>query len=251
MRTILISFFILLSITGENLAETVSYSTPEWRPMFYKEKDTFKGFYYEIINEIFHKQMGVKVKYSITPWKRAQKYAEIGIIDMILTVPTKKRLAYAIKSERPIYKLYLHIYTYKNHKKLDKIRKIKSAKDILQLNLTPVTNLGNGWHKQKIDSHGIDTHYVPKEDNIVKFLASRRADIMIEAVIPMNYKIKQYGLESEIVLTEARFGPINFHLLISKKSKFASRMPEINRTVDMLFKKGVIQKLTKKYTKLK
>ena len=253
MRIGVLAFAVLLFFSQSVFAEfpkTIHFVCPEWKPMFFSEGEKIKGLYTEYLETIFKKNMNIKVKYSIVPWKRAQLYVEKGGADLILTVPTKKRLKFSIKNVKPIYQMYLHIYTYKNHKQINQIRKIKSAKDILKLDLTPVTNLGNGWHKQHIDSYGINTYYVPKEDNIVKFLASKRADIMIEAVIPTNYKIKQYGLVSKLELTNARFGPLNFHILMSKKSKYVNYMPQINRVIQKLTKNVTLQNLTKKYKKL-
>ena len=253
MRMGVLAFAVLLFLSQSVFAEfpkTIHFVCPEWKPMVFSEGEKIKGLYTEYLETIFNKNMNIKVKYSIVPWKRAQLYVEKGDADLILTVPTKKRLTFSIKNVKPIYQMYLHIYTYKNHKQINQIRKIKTAKDILKLDLTPVTNLGNGWHKQHIDSYGINTYYVPKEDNIVKFLASKRADIMIEAVIPTNYKIEQYGLVSKLELTNARFGPLNFHILMSKKSKYVKYMPQINRVIQKLTMNGTLHNLTKKYKKL-
>ncbi|MCP3925868.1 MAG: transporter substrate-binding domain-containing protein [Desulfobacterales bacterium] len=253
MRISVFILAVLLFLSQYSLAETketINFACAEWKPILFIEDAEIKGLYAEFLEEIFGKNMNMKIKYSFLPWKRAQKSVEKGDADFTLTVPTKKRLTYSIKNEKPIYQMYLHIYTYKNHEKIDQIREIKSAKDILNIGLIPVTNLGNGWHKQNIDSLGIDTYYVTKEDDIVKFLASKRGDIMIEAVIPMNYKIKQYGLVSKIELTNARFGPLNFNILLSKKSKYVYLMPEINSVVNRLIKDGTMGKLTSKYMKL-
>jgi polar amino acid transport system substrate-binding protein len=254
MRIGVLVFAVLLFFAQPLFAEfskTIHFSCPEWKPMLYSEGGKIKGMYTEFLGAIFEKNMSIKVKYDIIPWKRAQIYVEKGDADLILTVPTKKRLTFSIKNEKPIYQMYLHIYTYKNHKQIRQIRQIKLAKDILKLDLIPVTNLGNGWHKQHIDSYGVNTYYVPREDNIVRVLASKRADIMIDAVIPTNYKIKQYGLVSKLELTNARFGPLNFHILMSKKSKYVKYMPQINRVVNKLTKNGTLQNITQKYKKLK
>ena len=39
----------------------------------------------------------------------------------------------------------------------------------------------------------------------------------------MNHDIKRLGLVSEIELTPARFGPLNYHLLMGKKSNRSFR----------------------------
>jgi polar amino acid transport system substrate-binding protein len=72
---------------------------------------------------------------------------------------------------------------------------------------------------------------------------------MIDAPISMNKMIKQYGLTAEIVQTDARFGPIYFHLLMSKKSKHAHLMPKINETINKLASEGSLEKIFLKYSK--
>ena len=228
-------------------------SSGEWYPL--EESSTEEGtcgdgLYIDILNEIFTKQLQKKFGCSYVPWKRAQKEVKNGNADFLITIPTKERLQYAVPSDAPVFQLYLNIFTYKNHPKLAAIKKIKTAEDILKLGLIPVSNLGNGWQKENIDSHGIKTNYVNKNDNILQFLAAKRADIVIDAVIPTVYSIKKLGLESKIELTKARFGPLNFHILLGKKSRYLGLLPEINKAVDKLIQDGTLERLNEKYMNL-
>jgi ABC-type amino acid transport substrate-binding protein len=81
-------------------------------------------------------------------------------------------------------------------------------------------------------------------------LAAKRADIVIDAVIPTNYLIKKLGLRSKIELTKARFGPLNFHILLGKKSRYRGLLPEINKAVDTLIQNGTLERLNEKYMNL-
>ncbi len=233
----------------------IIYASPgDWYPLeqsFGQDDTCGGGLYIDILREIFTKQLQKKFSCSYVPWKRAQKKVANGDADFLITIPTKKRLQYSVPSDAPIFRLYLNIFTYKNHPKLAAIEKIKTAEDILRLGLIPVSNLGNGWQKENIDSHGIQTNYVSKNDNILQFLAAKRADIVIDAVIPTIYSIKKLGLGSEIVLTKARFGPLNFHILIGKKSKYLGLLPQINKSIDKLIQDGTLERLNEKYMNLK
>ena len=56
----------------------------------------------DILKEIFENQMGYILEFKELPWKRAQKNVEKGAADLLVTVVTKERLEYAIKSDFPI-----------------------------------------------------------------------------------------------------------------------------------------------------
>ena len=120
----------------------------------------------------------------------------------------------------------------------------------MRLGLVAVTNRGNGWHKTNIEEAGVKTHEVNDDDILPNFLARQRADIMIDAVIPMNYKINQLGLASDIVLTQAKFDPIDFHLLMSKKSKHIGDFPRLDDTISQLKREGAFDKIQGRYSEL-
>ena len=82
------------------------------------------------------------------------------------------------------------------------IDQIKTAEDIVRLNLKTVTNLGNGWHEAHMESKGVLTKYVGVEDSALRFLAAKRADIMIDALVSTNYLIKETGSTSELKLSK-------------------------------------------------
>lgn len=208
----------------------------------------WKGLFIEMVEEIFVKELGYRVAIEQYPWKRAQQNVKEGVADMMVSVPTAERLEYALKSDRPIYRMYLNVYTYAGHPKLAEIRKIKTVQDINALKLKPVTNLGNGWHKENIEDAGVTTFYVPDDENLVQFLALKRADIMIDAPLFMNHLISQYNLGSKIVKTDVQFGPVNFHLLVSKNSRFAHLMPMVDKIINGLVQKGWLEQMALKYS---
>jgi polar amino acid transport system substrate-binding protein len=73
---------------------------------------------------------------------------------------------------------------------------------------------------------------------------------MIEPLVSMNYLIKKNNLTDKLVLTEARFGPINFHVLLSRKSKHRDKMPDINQALNRMIKDGRLQQLLDGYSNL-
>ena len=63
----------------------------------------------------------------------------------------------------------------------------------------------------------------------------------------MDPKIKSLGLEGLIEKTPARFGPINFHLLVGKKSPLASMMRALNESVEQFVRDGTRERLAAKH----
>ena len=242
------------SQSAQGTPPTVTYAIgPPSIPLYELEPCNeigWKGLFIEIVEEIFAKELGYKLVIEQYPWKRAQQNVKEGNADITLSVPTSERLEYAFMSDKPILKMYLNVYTYAGHPKLKEIREIQTVQDIIALKLKPVTNLGNGWHKENIENAGVTTSYVQGDENLVQFLALKRADIMIDAPLFMNHLINEYKLGSKIVRTDVLFGPINFHLLVSKNSRYAELMPKINKAIDKLAKNGKLEQMASKYSHL-
>lgn len=240
----------------ESLTEvTYSFADADWYPIFYNTKAStekrgcleYEGLFLELLDEMFNNRLKIELQCQTFPWKRAQFNVKNGLADFIVTVPTEPRLKYAIKSKQPIFQLYMHVYSYSDHPLINEIKAIKTVKDIVDLKLVTVTNLGNGWHKENIEVYGIPTYYTKNDEHMLKFLAAKRADIIIDAAIPTNYNIKKLGLSSQIDFTEVRFGPLNFHLLMSKQSKASMLMPAIDETIQSMTQEGYIEQITEKY----
>jgi len=248
----LLLFQNFIFATEHNIVpKKISYACHNWIPMSYSKDGIPEGLYIDILNEVLVKNLKTELEVKFYPWKRAQKMVKEGVSDFLITVPTRDRLEYAVKSEKPFFLLYLYVYTYKNHPKINQINKIKSVQDIIDLNLRVVTNLGNGWHKINLEEKGVKTKYLSLEDSAIRFLSRKRADIIIDAVVATNHLIKERNLTSKITLTKARFGPIKLHLLMNKQSSFIELMPEINRVFSELEKEGTIKKIVDKYNTLK
>lgn len=202
-----------------------------------------KGLYPDILDEILTKRMGLQWTGAFVPWKRVQLEVQTGSADVFITVPSDERKAYAIPSTRPVFEEFLHVYTYKDHPKIREIRKIKTADDIQRLGLIPVSNIGNHWHQENIDAHGIETRHVPSEEILARFLAAKRADIMIETPLTMDPKIDSLGLTQQIEKTPARFGPISFHLLVGKKSPLSASMNALDQAIEQFIRDGTRERL--------
>ncbi len=254
LKKIFITAFVLFLISSgisQAADKEISFAFTNWEPVIYgNDKGETKGLFKEILDEAFVKELKMKVLYNKRPWARAQREVEVGKSDLMITIATNERLSYAEKCADPIFLLYLNVFTYRGHQKLKDIRQIKTVDDIKNMSLVVASNLGNGWTKENIEQKGGRVSYVSNDHNFARFIAAERADIMIDSLISMNHHIKKLGLASKIVPTEARFGPLDFHLLISKKSKYLEFFPEINEAIAKIRREGILERIVSKYTKL-
>jgi len=257
MRLILQVLFIVIIISAAPINAfsddniTLTYTSAEWIPFSYRDAtNTPRGLYIDLLDRVLTQELGITFEYIQLPWKRAQLYAEEGKADILITVKNSERLNYASASDIPLLQLYLNIFTYANHPLLSEIEQITSGKDIQKHNLVAVTNIGNAWHKENIDSFGVTTHYTDDEESAFMIVASKRADITIEPVYAGSYLVRQLGLSDKVVMTDAQFGPIDMHLLFSKKSPHIGLMPKINAAILKLKENGTFEKITERYRQI-
>jgi len=222
-------------------------------PYYQYEKDnqdTPKGLFIDLTETLMSQELGLQIKHHIVPWKRAQEAVETGAADFMITIPTPARALYSVASEVPIHKMYLHLFTYAHHPKALDISTIQKADDIKKLNLTLAAHRGDGWHRANIASKGIAVHYVNNDEQLPQFVAAKRADGIIEAALPMADFIHKHALQDKVTRTNVRFGPLPFHILISRKSLLLNRIDEINAAIKRLEANGTLEKLAAKYDKL-
>jgi polar amino acid transport system substrate-binding protein len=245
-------FLFFFSYGHASEKQQIIYSSSTWIPFTYLDDDDQpQGLYLDIVKEIFERHLDMEVVFEDVPWKRAQYYVAEGQADFLITVPTDERLQYATASELSILQLFLHVYTYKNHPQLEQIKNISSGKDIKDLGLTPVSNIGNIWHNKNIDSFGVSTQYVDNEESAFNVLAIKRADLTIEPIYAGSYLINKLNLADRIEPTGARFGPLDFHILVSKKSRRIHLMEKINEIIKQLTESGRLEEITSEYKKIK
>ncbi len=207
------------------------------------------GLLVEIVDAIF-KQMDMSYTVEVYPWARAQAMVQAGRADVLVTVPTDERRGYALVSEQTVFPMLMQVYARKDHPRLAEIRRIKSAQDIAALDLVAISNLGNGWHKANIEGAGVKTYYGTNDESAARMLAARRGDVLVDSAVSMALEIRRQGLQGELTAAAAPFAPLRFHVLLSQKSPFVQRMPDINRAIATLHKNGTLERLYQKYTRI-
>lgn len=228
-------------------------TTDDWPPVFYENPSKplgYGGLWPQIIYELFSVRMGLEVEVVQLPWSRAQSQVRDGQLDFMVTLPTEEREGYAVICDESIMDFTMQIYTYRDHPKLEEIRKMETVADLIRLDLVTVSSLGNGWHKENIESMGVKTLYVKQEKSLPRFLALKRADIMIDSPLTMNQEIRRLGLEHQIVLTDVVLDRTSFHLMISRDSDKRELIEEVDRILSEMKADGTMSSIYDKYMAL-
>ncbi len=248
--TALLSLYPDSSEPSENPITWV-LSEEDWRPIFYNDElsldNSIYGFWADVVKELFVQRLNMKLEIKRLPWVRGQLEIKNGESDFMITIPTAERETYTLVTDEPILNLYMQIFTYAGHDMLEEIQKIQSVHDILRMGLIPVTNLGNGWHAEHIDSYGVKTEHIRTDESLAKVLANRRVDILIDAPLTMSLQINKLGLSSQILMTDAILDQTDFHVLVSKKSPLINHMIDINRVLHEMIIDGTIDLIYGKY----
>ncbi|WP_028865376.1 substrate-binding periplasmic protein [Psychromonas aquimarina] len=215
-------------------------------PFSWQEDKQVKGILKDFLDEIVVQRMGIKVSYEICPWARCQIMVKEGQRDAFFTISSAERDRYSIKTELPLFISDFYIYSGANNKNLPLLLKVKNLDSLLALkNLRYVYLLGAGWHRQNLSTvHNVTT--VLYSTKILELLKFNRADVYIEQAALMNYQIKRFNLEQDIIQIPALMDHTNWHLYISNKSDFITILPQLDQLLNKMHQEGSLQKLRHK-----
>lgn len=202
--------------------------------------------FYDIITDAMAR-MQIDTHWENLPWKRCQAYVKSGTVDAMITVPTTKRMAYALTHTTPFYLKKMVLFTYQGHPRIDEIREIRSLGDIREKGLSVITYHGNGWHQKHVASKGIPGVETAKVHLVWKMLAARRGDLVIEWPVGAYAGMDRTGVRNQIVEIGVAVSAMEFHLLISKKSAYAPILDRFNRIIIEMLADGTIDDIVSAY----
>lgn len=234
-------FFTILFGNGEQRPFTLVVGDEPWPGiMTWSDSGEYQGLYKTFLDALAQDR-GWSATVKPVPWQRAQTMVAAGEADALIAVASPDRQSYAQACDTPVFSLYFTIYTYRQHPRLAEIMAINSVEDILRLELTTVSNRGNGWHQENVEAKGVATVYVNDDKTMVQFLAARRADIILDTPLSMNHRIQELGLRDTIVSTNIRLDETSLRLLISRKSPYSREFEGINQAATRVIKSESFQ----------
>lgn len=213
----------------------------ESMPPYYrisKDQQEIEGAWRRVLDSLFRDKLGWQVKYLLRPWQRAQYEVEQGTADAMITIVTEERLKFTTPVVIPFCCFPLHLFTWKDHPRLEEMRRLSSVPELAALRLTLVSNIGNGWYKNHVERKGVKTVWLPTDEQVIQFVTLKRADGFIDVPGSIADLAGKLGLTGQIVDTGTTFSCSSVHLLIGKSSPFAARIGEIETAMRALRQNG-------------
>ncbi len=240
---IVILMCILLAFMGCS-KKPLQFTFLDYPPYCWVDTDgQARGIYIDIINEVVHNQMGIPVVYHEYSWDVAQQLVKDGKADAFITVPTPERGQYTEISNEPLISDVSVMFTQKDNKKLEEIKKITSISDLKNFQLLDYT--GSGW--AKVHLAGYDIEWFPGVKEVLLELASGKGDIFVQTSLLTKYNIKALNLEDKIIEIPTPLDQIHFYLCIGKNSSYVHILPEFDKIITEMKENGTLQKIVDKY----
>lgn len=233
--------FLLVSLLTFG-QETLVIATDEWPPFRIFEGDKIVGLDIDLWNEI-SRRLGVKIKFERYPWARALKKMEDGEVDaMGGLAKTLEREAFIKYSSIPYYTCTTRFYLQKG-----KGSSLSTYENLYNFNSIGVV-IGSFYYEPFNSDKKIKKNSVATEEQLLKLLESKRIDAIIGTECQVDYELKKMNLSNKF--DKSTYKPDNkveLFLGMSKKSKYAYKVDEINKILLDLIKEGKINEFAKRY----
>jgi len=166
--------------------------------------------------------------------------------DALFTTITEERMSYSEASD-PIIEVNFKIYSRADHPKLDELRQISSLEDLHPFRL--VDYYGSGWAEVNLVNAGLDVYWLNRNEQLWQFLILGRADATVKNEWTTRYILKNLDLQNKIFEMPNTMTPepTTFHILISKKSPFRSKIEQINLAIEVMKGDGTLQRIFNQY----
>ena len=250
IRRVLVPLFslILAASVSAHAADSIKWVFTSYPPANDRTvQGTFSGFFHDIVIEAFQRRLGLAVDIAEFPWKRCQAMVKNGTADMMITIPTPERLAYAVTHKRPIWTKRRILYTYHDHPRMADIDGIKGLPTIDNAGYSVVSYLGNGWVESSVKPVGIPVLFATTVDGMYRMLAAKRGDLIIEEERLATRQIHDLGLTGAIVPTRGIASESGFFIMIGKRSPYAALMPRLEATIEKMRAEGEIERILARY----
>ncbi len=209
------------------------------------EQGTARGVEVDFVQAVISKRLGLKVNHAILPWARGQSMVEEGQADIFVTIPNKKRRAYALVSDLPLFSSNFLMYTGASNPKINTLKAITNLQNLItKKNIIHGHIVGAGWHATRLKNVEF-LQVAPSSLQILQLLDKNRIDVYIEQAPLIAYQIKTLGFESRITEIPQVLEETHWHICLSKKSQFVNIMPRLNKLLKDMKNTGALTQLQK------
>lgn len=239
MKKILLMILLAFTLQGQ---EQYTIAIDEWPPFRIIENEKILGLDIDVWNEI-SKRIGVKIKFERYPWARALKKMENGEVDaMGGLAKTVERANYIQYTNIPYFTCTTVFYLQKG-----KSGSLSKYSDLYNFNNIGFV-LGSFYFEPFNSDNKLKKEGVATEDQLLKLLESKRMDVIIGTECQVDYELKQLGWNTKFDKGIYKPGnSVELYIGVSKKSKLANKIIDINKAVADMIKEGKIKEYLPRY----
>lgn len=243
-----IKLFLLIIFSCSAFAEEILIASghPDWPPYEWKNEDKIIGAGTELV-EIIFKDLGIDVhSKAMGNWKRVQKEANNGNIDVIVACyKTEEREQYLVFPSTPFRIDYSSIWISKGTSfSFDKWDDLIGKTGVAMLGASYGTEFDT-FIKEKLIIQRVNGI-----EQVLKLLEKDRVDYFPFSLYAGQIKIKQFGYEHKFEYLPNPLNQVDVYFAFSKKSKFLRYLPYVEEGIKKYKKNGTVDQLFKKYIDL-
>jgi polar amino acid transport system substrate-binding protein len=251
-RILLVQFCIVCAVITATVSafaeETIRFVYfNDYAPFGWQENGAMRGLYIDIVNEVFNNRLGIPVEHQGYPWKRAQKMVMDGVADGFCTVITPERLSFSDATQHSIIDVDFKMFVPANSSKLELLRQIFSISRLKGFKL--VDYAGSGWADEHLAKAGLDVYWLPRNEQIWRYLLAGRADLTVNNEWTTRYSLKKEGYQDQFVELPQPMAPepSSFHIFIGKKSSFLPLLNQVDESLKRMKADGTLQRIYEQY----
>ncbi len=144
--------------------------------------------------DVVAKRAGIVIHREIWPWQRAQAMVQQGVADVMVTVPTAEREAYAAFTEHPLFHAETVVLYNKASPLAERIAAARRLDDLT--GIVFVAYLGSGWTNEVLV--GQQVTWVNDRPTVMSMLAAGHADASLSDNLLSRSIIDAEGLGDKI-----------------------------------------------------
>jgi polar amino acid transport system substrate-binding protein len=234
--------YSVMSSTGLSYADNGPLILEDpWPPYtFGEDGQPDGGIAVEITKTIF-RRIGLEPRLGLFPWKRVLKMAEMGRADGIMLLMKKKdREAYLVYTDK-LFTNRDRVYGNNDTKNIT----LKSLSSLKDFRIGYVMGYSYGDTVDKLLSSSEQrkiSGYTP--ENIIASVVNKRVDFIIEIKPVVDSILKNnVGWTGNIHEMNIELETYDYYMAISKKSKYVSYIPKMNKVINQMKQDGTMDRL--------
>jgi polar amino acid transport system substrate-binding protein len=222
----------------------VASGHPEYPPIMWKDGNAIIGVGPDIVKRAFG-ELGIKVDCRFAGnWAQVQEAQKKGDVDVLVGVYVTEGRRAVMEYSVPYAQDPVVVFTARGN-----TFAFRGWDDLIGKKGTTTTgdSYGQAFDAFMAAKLNVERSATVKE-NFDRIL-SGKADYFVFSLYSGLFEAGKLNLSGKIEYLKEPVTVESFHISIGKKSKYLSRLPEINRTIERMIKEGAVARLTEEYTK--